>query len=81
VGPSGITVNVVAPTATETALWRGNTPAAELEKRRADRAKVIPLGRIALPEDVADAILFLLSPASSFITGHVVNLTGGELMF
>lgn len=80
VGPSGITVNVVAPTATETALWRGSTPEADLEQRRVDRAKVIPLGRIAVPTDVADAILFLLSPASSFITGHVVNLTGGELM-
>ncbi len=80
VGPSGITVNVVAPTATETALWRGNTPEADLAQRRLDRAKVIPLGRIAVPTDVAEAILFLLSPASSFITGHVVNLTGGELM-
>jgi 3-oxoacyl-[acyl-carrier protein] reductase len=81
VGPTGITVNVVAPTATDTAMWRGSTPEADLEKRRFDRAKVIPLGRIALPSDVADAILFLLSPAGSYITGHVVNLTGGELMF
>ncbi|MGE0733449.1 MAG: SDR family NAD(P)-dependent oxidoreductase [Alphaproteobacteria bacterium] len=80
VGPHGITVNAVAPTATETALWRGNTAEADLEKRRVERAKVIPLGRIAQPADVAEAILFLLSPASSFVTGHVVNLTGGELM-
>jgi NAD(P)-dependent dehydrogenase (short-subunit alcohol dehydrogenase family) len=80
VGVHGITVNVVAPTATETALWRGDTPEAELERRRIERAKVIPLGRIGQPADVADAILFLLSPASSFITGHVVSLTGGELM-
>ena len=80
VGPSGVTVNVVAPTATETALWRGDTPPAELEQRRIDRAKLIPLGRIAMPEDVAGAIIFLLGPSASFITGHVVNLTGGELM-
>jgi NAD(P)-dependent dehydrogenase (short-subunit alcohol dehydrogenase family) len=80
VGPDGVTVNVVAPTATETALWRGSTPEADLESRRIDRAKIIPLGRIAVPEDVANAIVFLLSSASSFITGHVVNLTGGELM-
>lgn len=80
VGPGGITVNVVAPTATETALWRGDTPEADLEKRRADRARVIPLGRIASPEDVAGTVLFFLSPAASFITGHVVSLTGGELM-
>jgi NAD(P)-dependent dehydrogenase (short-subunit alcohol dehydrogenase family) len=36
---------------------------------------VIPLGRLGRPQDVADAILFLLSPASSF----VVSVTGGEL--
>lgn len=80
VGPGGVTVNVVAPTATETALWRGDTPQADLDKRRMDRAKCIPLGRIAVPEDVAEAISFLLGPGSSFITGHVLNLTGGELM-
>ena len=81
VGPHGINVNAVAPTATETALWRNAAPEVDLDDRRRDRAKVIPLGRICQPADVADAILYLLSPASSYVTGHVINLTGGELMF
>jgi 2-hydroxycyclohexanecarboxyl-CoA dehydrogenase len=81
VGPHGITVNAVAPTATDTPMWRADTPASEREARRVERARLIPLGRIGQPADVAAAILFLLSPAGSFTTGHVVNLTGGELMF
>ena len=62
-------------------MWRADTPPSELEARRVERARLIPLGRIGQPADVAAAILFLLSPAGSFTTGHVVNLTGGELMF
>lgn len=67
--PHGVLVNAVAPTAIDTPLWRGELRGAELEARIAQRAKVIPLGRLGRPEDVADAILFLLSPASSFLTG------------
>jgi gluconate 5-dehydrogenase len=37
----------------------------------------IPLGRIGEPEDVMGAVLFLVSPASNFITGHVLYLDGG----
>jgi NAD(P)-dependent dehydrogenase (short-subunit alcohol dehydrogenase family) len=80
VGPQGILVNAVAATAVDTPFWRGNTAPGALEARRADRARVIPLGRIGRPEDVADTILYLLSPASSYMTGDVISLTGGELM-
>ena len=37
----------------------------------------IPLGRLGEPQDVADAVLFLASPAASFITGHVLTIDGG----
>ncbi|MFD1044535.1 SDR family oxidoreductase, partial [Kibdelosporangium lantanae] len=37
----------------------------------------IPLGRLGAPEDVAAAVLFLLSPAAGFITGQLVGVNGG----
>jgi len=80
VAPAGVLVNAVAPTAIDTPLWRGDLSGAELESRMAQRARVIPIGRLGRPEEVADAVLFLLSAASSFLTGHVIGLTGGELM-
>jgi 3-oxoacyl-[acyl-carrier protein] reductase len=40
----------------------------------------IPLGRKGQPEEVAEAITFLLSPKSSYITGSIVQVTGGMAM-
>ena len=42
--------------------------------------KMIPLGRIGTPEDVAGAVRFLASDEASYITGHVLNINGGMLM-
>jgi 3-oxoacyl-[acyl-carrier protein] reductase len=42
--------------------------------------KLIPLGRIGTPEDVANAVAFLASDEASYITGHVLNVNGGMLM-
>lgn len=71
----GITVNAVAPHAIETdmsAEWSD-------EKRR-EIIGTIPLGRLGLPEEVAEAAAFLASDAASFITGEVLNVNGGALM-
>ena len=76
----GASAAAVAPTAVDTPQWRADAPDADLAARRAERARVIPLGRIGEPADVAAAVLFLLSPASAFVTGHVLPLTGGEIM-
>jgi NAD(P)-dependent dehydrogenase (short-subunit alcohol dehydrogenase family) len=46
-------------------------------KMRAWLKERIPLGRIAEPEDVAHAVLFLCSPASAFITGQILYVDGG----
>jgi len=42
--------------------------------------KLIPLGRVGTPEDVAHAVAFFASEESSYITGQVLNVNGGMLM-
>ena len=42
--------------------------------------KLIPLRRIALPEDVAGAVLFLASDLAGFITGEIINVNGGSVL-
>jgi NAD(P)-dependent dehydrogenase (short-subunit alcohol dehydrogenase family) len=72
-GPHGITVNALAPGATDTPLnQRAYTPAV----RQAYEQRV-PLGRIATPEEIADAAVFLASPAASYVTGHELLVDGG----
>jgi len=43
-------------------------------------AKQIPLGRLGMPEDVAEGVLFLVSDAGNYITGQVLNVNGGMYM-
>jgi len=72
--PHGINVNVVAPT-----FVRTQQVAHMLSDQQFYNTLVarIPLGRIAEPEDVWHAILFFISPASSFVTGQTLYLDGG----
>ncbi len=76
----GILVNAVAPGPINTPMWRGSLQGTELEAQIAQRVQVIPLGRLGEAREIADVILFLLSPASSYITGQVITADGGELM-
>jgi NAD(P)-dependent dehydrogenase (short-subunit alcohol dehydrogenase family) len=80
VASKGILVNAVAPGPIDTPLWRGSLHGEELEAQIARRVEVIALGRLGEAREVADVILFLLSPASSYITGQVITIDGGELM-
>ncbi len=73
--PYGINVNAVSPHAIETemsAQWS--------EERRREIIASIPLGRLGKPEDVAKAVLFLVSDEASFITGEILDVNGGALM-
>jgi 3-oxoacyl-[acyl-carrier protein] reductase len=42
--------------------------------------KLVPLGRVGSPEDIAKAVCFLASDDASYITGHILNVNGGLLM-
>jgi 3-oxoacyl-[acyl-carrier protein] reductase len=75
-----VNVNAIAPGPIDTPRWRGDLSDADYAARKARRIEDIPLGRMGEPEDVADAALFLLSPASRWITGSVLHVTGGEFM-
>lgn len=76
----GIRANAVAPGAINTPLWRGELTGDALAKAIADRAESIPMGRLGEAAEVAELIVFLLGPRSSFITGQVFNIDGGEVM-
>lgn len=72
VARSGVTVNAVAPGVIET----GMNARFDEEERRALLAR-IPVGRIGRGEDVASAVCFLAGEGASYITGHVLWVTGG----
>lgn len=71
----GIYASVVAPGPVETPMWETVTNRAAPSPNGN-----VPLGRFGQPEDVAQAILFLCSPASNWITGTVLDVNGGMLM-
>ncbi len=76
-----ITVNVVCPGPTDTALLAQVTDgAANPEKLREAFVRAIPLGRLGQPDDLASSIAFFLSDDSSFITGQVLSVSGGLTM-
>jgi NAD(P)-dependent dehydrogenase (short-subunit alcohol dehydrogenase family) len=70
-----VRVNAVAPGPTDTGMLDRFTGTAE---RKAALAGTVPLGRIARPEELAEVILFLASPAASFVTGQIVTADGGK---
>jgi NAD(P)-dependent dehydrogenase (short-subunit alcohol dehydrogenase family) len=75
VAGSGVRVNAVAPGPTETGMLNRFTGAPE---RKAALAAGVPLGRIGQPKEIAQAIVFLASDATSFVTGQIVTVDGGK---
>lgn len=70
-----IRINAIAPGPTDTQALRGTVGdyADEL-------VKTMPIKRLGKPEDMANAVLFLLSDEASWITGHIMNVDGGQFM-
>jgi 3-oxoacyl-[acyl-carrier protein] reductase len=71
----GVTVNAVAPATLDTDLTAGWP-----EQVREDLKAKMPLGRFIAPQEVAEAVAFLCSPAAAAITGATIDLNGGLLM-
>lgn len=74
--PYQVTVNAICPAATLTPLLSSHTT----PEQRRERAELIPMGRLAMPEDHAQAVLFLASEAAGFITGQALDVDGGSLL-
>jgi NAD(P)-dependent dehydrogenase (short-subunit alcohol dehydrogenase family) len=72
---SGIRVNAVSPGPTDTGMLTRFTGTQE---NKAALVAQVPLGRLGLSEDLANAIVFIASDEASFITGHVLNVDGGH---
>lgn len=73
--PHGVYANTLAPGPVETAMWANVTGAAAPSAN-----STVPLGRYGNAEDIAQAALFLCSPASNWITGTSLDISGGMWM-
>ena len=74
--PYNITVNAIAPGYIDTDMTSAMTA-----KEKEQAIKLIPIGRVGQPEDIAYTAVFLASDRASFITGQTVHVNGGEAMF
>ena len=72
VASRGITVNAVAPGFIDTAMTRVLS-----DEARQSLLSAIPMGKVGAPEDVANAVAFLVSDSASYITGHTLHVNGG----
>ena len=84
VARTGVTVNAVCPSYTDTEMTE-RTISAVAQRRKTNHVearqrieRTVPMGRLISPEEVAAAVLFLCSPAAAAITGHALAVDGGE---
>lgn len=73
----GVRVNVIAPGGVDTQMMTATQTKAQLDSF----IEMIPMGRLAEPKEVAQAAVFLASNAASYITGALINVSGGQLMY
>ena len=79
-GPFGITVNAIAPGYIDTEMTRATAErlGIPLEERLATVAKSLPVRRVGVPADIANAAVFFASEASGFVTGQLLLVDGGR---
>ena len=75
--PDGIRVNTVAPGAADTTMMRGGQGEEQLDAF----IRLIPLGRMAQPDELAGTAVFLCSDHARYITGATINVSGGQIMY
>jgi 3-oxoacyl-[acyl-carrier protein] reductase len=75
-GPLNIRINAIAPGPTETPALLGVATKEQLQ----GIVSTMPIARLGTPDDLAGAVLFLLSDEARWITGHVMNVDGGQWM-
>lgn len=75
--PEGITVNTVAPGAADTTMVTDGTSKEDLARF----VRMIPLGRMAEPQELAGIVVFLASEQAAYITGATINASGGQIMY
>jgi 3-oxoacyl-[acyl-carrier protein] reductase len=78
-GPHGITVNAVAPGFVRTDMTQRGRGASDWPRTEAYFAERAMMGRIGEPEDIANAVAFLASPESGWITAQVLTVDGGRM--
>lgn len=81
--PHGVRVNAICPGIVVDTAMRSTLEAQQRHwglPQTAEREKLIPLGRVSVPDDVARVAAFLASDESSYVTGESINLSGGLLM-
>jgi 3-oxoacyl-[acyl-carrier protein] reductase len=76
-GPRGVRVNCVAPGWVETDMTRATLAD---PKRRREIERSIPLGHVAQPEDIAGAVLFLVSELAGHMQGEILSVNGGSVL-
>ena len=76
-GPHRITVNAIAPGTVNTAMPRA---AGVSDEQLIASGRSFPLGRIAEPEDLVPALLFLCGESGAYLTGQVIHVNGGSFM-
>ena len=77
--PLGITVNTISPGPIDTPMLHQTVPEAQRGQKYLGVAQV-PLGRIGVPEEIASAVSYLVSPGAAFVTGATIDVNGGLSM-
>jgi len=78
-GEHGITVNAVAPGFVRTDMTQGGRGAADWQATEQRFSALTMMGRVGEPEDIANAVVFLASPDSGWITAQVLTVDGGRM--